>query len=220
MHEEIVRGAIAVALVSAACSSSPAAPDGVGGGTGSTAGATGSGGSLETGGDAGQPPEVGSGAMGGSVGANGTTLTGSADGTPFTSVGSVLWAGMPDVAASTVIYVFSNPIQCSDITQAGWDTTITNKTQILEVKAMGTTPGVYQPIIRTPRLPAAGEAQVNYTLSLTSGTPMESFSTSGSVTLNKVRATTSATGSFDLMFGVNALKGTFQATFCAAGREP
>src|SRR5712672_1238083 len=47
---------------------------------------------------------------GGAVGTNGTVLTGSADGTPFTSVGSVLSAGMPDVAASTVIYVFSNPI--------------------------------------------------------------------------------------------------------------
>ncbi len=220
INGEILRNVIAVALVSAACSSSPAAPDSSGGGTGGRVGMTGSGGSPGPGGDAGQAQDVGSGGAGGAVGTNGTVLTGSADGTPFTSVGSVLWAGMPDVAASTVIYVFSNPIQCADITQAGWDTTITNKTQILEVKAMGTTPGVYQPIIKAPRLPAAGEAQVNYTLSLTSGTPTESFSTSGSVTLTKLTATTSVIGSFDLMFGANALKGTFQASYCAAGREP
>src|SRR5437588_653241 len=141
IHETILRAAIAVAMATAACSSAPAAPDGGGSGGGPGAG---SGGGPGTGGDAGQAQEVASGATGGSGGTNGTTLTGSADGTPFTTVGSVLWAGMPDVAASTVIYVFSKPIQCSDITQAGWDMTITNQTQILEVKAMGTTPGVYQ----------------------------------------------------------------------------
>ncbi len=127
---------------------------------------------------------------------------------------------MPDVAASTVVYVFSSAIKCNEITQAGWDTTIANKTQILEIKAMGTKAAVYQPIIKAPRLPAGGEAQVNYTLSLTTGTPMEAFSTGGSVTLTKVTAMTNVTGSFDLMFGANALKGTFDASYCAAGREP
>jgi hypothetical protein len=243
--KEILSGAVVLAVLAASCGGSTSGSAGTGGAPG-TGGKSGSGGASATGGTSGsggvigsggavgsggkmngpdasddaQPRDTGGGATGGSVGANGTTITGSADGTPFTSIGSVLWAGMPDVAASTVIYLFSKPIKCADITKAGWDTTITNATQILEVKAMGTTAAVYQPIIKAPRLPAAGEAQVNYTLSVTSGTPMEAFATAGSVTLSKVTATTNVTGSFDLMFGTNALKGTFDATYCAAGREP
>ncbi|MEA2697310.1 MAG: hypothetical protein QOI66_1581 [Myxococcales bacterium] len=225
--KEILSGAVALAIIAASCGGSSSSGAGTGGASG-TGGTPGSGGAIGSGGmtnesDAGEDAktkDTGGGATGGSVGSNGTMITGSADGNPFTNIGSVLWAGMPDVAASTVIYVFSKPIKCSDITKAGWDTTITNMTQILEVKAMGTTAAVYQPIIKAPRLPAAGEAQVNYTLSLTSGTPTEAFATAGSVTLSKVTATTNVTGSFDLMFGANALKGTFDATYCAAGREP
>ncbi|HET6283774.1 MAG TPA: hypothetical protein VFH73_22665 [Polyangia bacterium] len=185
------------------------------GGSSGTGGGNGTGGSSGTGGTAGR--DDGGDAAGGSAGSSGTVITGSADGTPFTTIGSVLWAGMPDVP-STVVYVFSKPIKCSEITAAGWDTTIPAMTQILEVKMMGTTVGPYQPIIKAPRLPAAGEAQVNYTLS--GANPTESFSTSGTTAIVKVTAMSTLSGSFDLLFGANALKGTFEATYCAAGREP
>ncbi|MDB4983460.1 MAG: hypothetical protein JWM82_4212 [Myxococcales bacterium] len=200
-----------------------------GGGATGSAGTSGSGGSSNGGatGHAGSTGQAGadggaSGADGGAgaVGSNGNMVMGSATGTPFAAIGSVFLIGNPDVAASTVVYIFSKTIKCADISQAGWDATIADKTQILELKMMGTAPATYQPIIKAPRFPAAGEAQVNYALSAQTGTVAESFSTAGSVTLSKIVAKASANGSFDLMFGTNALKGTYAATYCDVGREP
>jgi hypothetical protein len=73
----------------------------------------------------------------------------------------------------------------------------------------------------TTLTPAPGEASVNYTLSSTAGTPTETSSSGGTVTLSTLTANTNATGSFALTFGAaNALNGTFNATFCPAGVEP
>jgi hypothetical protein len=228
--------ALSLTLLAVSCGGSGAGTHGTGtsgtaGSSAGTAGASGSAGTSGTGaggssgsagttGGAGTTSSAGTTGAGGSVAANGTSVTGTADGTPFASIGSVFLIGNPDVALSTVVYIFSQPIKCTDISKAGWDTTITNMTQILELKMMGTTPAVYKPIIMAPNFPSAGQAQVNYAMSTTVGTPVESFSTSGSVTLSTIVANTSASGSFDLAFGANALKGTFSATYCAVGREP
>jgi len=144
---------------------------------------------------------------------------GSADGTPFTNATTVLWIGAPDSAASTVVYVFSAPIKCSEISKVGWDTRVADKTQALELKMIGTTAPATFTVVMSPT-PAPGQASVNYTLTSQTGTPGEVISSGGTVTLSALKASTSATGSFDLQFGANALKGAFMATYCATGVEP
>ena len=148
----------------------------------------------------------------------GSTVSGSADGTPFDTAAMALWLGAPDDPATTVVYVFSKPVKCSDLSTPGWDKRITNATQFLEMKMFGTTPATYK-VTGSPT-PAPGEAAVNYTLSSTAGVPKETAGTAGTVTLATVVATTDATGSFALTFGTHSVTGTYDATFCPGGHEP
>ncbi len=148
----------------------------------------------------------------------GTSITGSADGSPFTTANMALWLGAPDDPATSVVYVFSKPVKCSDLGSPGWDTRITNGTQFLEMKMLGTTPRTYK--VTTSKTPAVGEAVVNYTLSSTSGTPVETAGTGGAVTLMTVNAKANVTGSFALKFGAHDLTGTYDATYCPGGNEP
>ena len=151
--------------------------------------------------------------------AHGTgTISGGVGGQPFNTVGAAYHIGAPDDASTAVVYLFSNPILCSDITAAGWDGAITDGTDILEIKAIGTTAAVY-PVSNAPTAPS-GDASVNYTLSSTTGTPVETIGTSGSVTFTTLTSGSSAVGSFTIGFAGSSLTGTFDAAFCAAGREP
>jgi hypothetical protein len=146
------------------------------------------------------------------------TVTGSVGGTPFGSVATALWAGAPDDPATTVVYVFSKPVACSELATPGWDTRITNGTSVLEMKSFGTMPASYTVV--TTLTPAPGEASVNYTLSSTTGTPKEDGSTMGTVTLTTLTPNVSAKGSFTLTFGTSSLSGSFDAVFCPGGHEP
>ncbi|HEY8040761.1 MAG TPA: hypothetical protein VIF15_13240 [Polyangiaceae bacterium] len=171
------------------------------------------------GGDSGSSSGGGSGgSSSGSDGGGGTTISGSGDGTPFTNAATALWLGAPDSAATTVVYVFSNPVQCSDLATPGWDKRITDKTQFLEMKMFGTAPATFT--VTTSVTPAPGEASVNYTLSSQTATPVETGGTGGTVVLTTVNASTDVTGTFDLQFGTNKLTGTYDATYCPGGHEP
>ena len=129
---------------------------------------------------------------------------------------------MPDANAPpvAVVYVFEMPVQCSAITAAGWDTTLGNTNQDLELKAAGTTPGIYTVRGGNPAALAAGEAVINHSVLM--ATPVEQISGAGStVTLTALNAGRNATGSFNLTFpGGGTLQGTFDATWCPNGREP
>ena len=151
-------------------------------------------------------------------GPGGNTISGSADGTPFTTAAMALWLGSPDDAATTVVYVFSKPVKCSDLATPGWDTRITDKTQFLEMKMFGVTKATYT--VTKSLTPAPGEASVNYTLSSTSGTPVETSSSGGTVTLTTIADKVNVTGSFALKFGTKDLAGTYDAVFCPGGHEP
>jgi hypothetical protein len=146
------------------------------------------------------------------------TVTGSVAGAPFGSVATALWAGAPDDPATTVVYVFSKPIACSELGSPGWDTRITDGTSVLEMKAFGSAPGAFK-VVTTPT-PAPGEASVNFTLSSTSGTPKEQGSSAGTVTLTSLAPNASAKGSFMLTFGTSTLSGSFDAVYCPGGHEP
>jgi hypothetical protein len=169
-----------------------------------------------------QNTETGTGQDGGTdaatAGTGTGTVTGTIDGAPYGNAGGALWAGAPDDPATTVVYVFSNPVACSFLQNIGWDTKIPDGTKVLEMKSFGTAPGDFKVV--TTLTPAPGEASVNYTLSSQSGTPKEQGSTAGTVTLTKLTPNTSATGSFSLTFGASTLTGTFDAVFCPGGHEP
>jgi hypothetical protein len=157
---------------------------------------------------------AGSGGVGGNA-----TVHGTLGGRPFEMASSSWLIGAPDDPQQTrVIYVFDKPVTCSEISMAGWDTAITDATQALEIKLIGTKPGKYP--VATSAQPATGEASVNYTLSAMTGTPAETVSKSGSVTLDAITDGTSANGSFDLSFPNGSVTGTFDAAYCPNGHEP
>ncbi len=145
-------------------------------------------------------------------------VSGSADGSPFTTLATSYVIGAPDSAATTVVFVFSKPVRCVDLATPGWDSRIADKTQFLEIKFFGKEPGMFTAV--TTVTPAPGEASVNYTLSSTSATPNEIGAKGGTTTLTSVVPEGSAGGAFALMFGSNSLKGTFNAVFCPGGHEP
>lgn len=152
-------------------------------------------------------------------GAAGNTIAGMARTSPFTSVATSLWIGMADDPATTVVYVFDRATSCADLATPGWDARITDGTQVLEMKMLGTTPRAYT-VVSGP-LPGPGEASVNYTLSSRRGTPVETSSRGGAVTLAALSAGARATGRFALTFpGGGTLDGTFDAIWCAGGHEP
>ncbi len=135
----------------------------------------------------------------------------------FEVVADARWIGAPDDPKQTrVIYVFDKLVSCAAISDAGWDEVVTDGTQALEMKLIGTAAGTYPVSSR----PATGEANANYTLTSTSGTPGEVSASAGSVTVDAFVDRTSADGSFDLTVPGGSATGTFHATYCAAGREP
>src|SRR5258708_7258229 len=148
---------VALASMLAACGSSSSNSGGSGGGGGGAGGAGGSG---------------GAGGTGGSGGA-GNTIMGTVNGMGFNTVQTALWIGKPDSATTTVVYMFSNAVNCADIGAPGWDGRITDKTQVLEMKAFGTTPMMYT--VTSPPTPAPGEASVNHSLTPHDGTSVETI---------------------------------------------
>lgn len=152
------------------------------------------------------------------AGAGTGAVNGDVEGSPFGKVAAALWAGAADDPATTVVYLFSSAIACSELAMPGWDKLIADGTKVIEMKAIGTSPGAYKVV--TTVTPAAGEASVNFTLSSRSGTPKEDGSTAGSVTLASLAASSAATGSFTLTFGASTVTGSFDAAYCPGGHEP
>lgn len=146
------------------------------------------------------------------------TINGTIDARTFDVVAASYIIGAPDdPGRTTVLYVFDSPIACGEIIAAGWDETVPDQSQAIEIKLIGKSPGTY-PV--ASGLPTSGEADVNYTVTSTSGTPSEVSATAGSVTLDAIDGIASATGRFDLVFPGGMLAGSFTAATCGPGREP
>jgi hypothetical protein len=146
------------------------------------------------------------------------TVSGSADGMPFTTVATSYLIGAPDSANTTVVFVFSKPVGCGALAAPGWDARIADATQFLEMKIFGKEPGTFKAV--TTVTPAPGETSVNYTLSSTTSLPKEIGSGGGTVTLTTIALNGTASGTFALSFGAGSLNGTFNSIFCPGGHEP
>jgi hypothetical protein len=147
------------------------------------------------------------------------TIAGSFDGLAFDSIGAAYRIGAPDDPERTiVIEMFDAVVECADITAPGWDTQF-DAVQALEIKLVGTAPDTFP--VSGAASPGQGEADVAYTLTATTGTPSETSASDGSVSLDAVADQGAAQGSFDLTFpSGDTLTGTFDAAWCAEGREP
>jgi hypothetical protein len=156
---------------------------------------------------------------GGAGGGDPGTISGKAGGKSVDTVAAAYFIGQgDDPAHTTVVYVFDTKVSCADLGAPGWDQKISDATGALEMKLIGTAPGKYA--VAPGVTPAQGQASVNFTVSSTASTPVESASNSGAVQLDTLDPEKLAGGSFDLQFADGTLKGTFAATWCPDGHEP
>ena len=144
-------------------------------------------------------------------------ITGSADGRPFTDAAAFVIES-PDVESTTVIYIFSKPVRCVDLSFSEWDRHLPRGTTFLTLKISG--PAQRQLNAVKTETPGPGEAVANYARSAAPEIPNETRATSGSVTLMTFVPRSFATVSFLLAFGSNPLIGDITATFCPGGHEP
>lgn len=147
------------------------------------------------------------------------TITGSMNGAGFNTVGASYWIGNPDIPGNTVIYVFDQPVACSQMTAAGWDAALPTGYQILEIKMNGTTPANY-PDQSLPT-PPTGKSYSGYTVAMPTATDVGASGGSVSLTsLGLPNASGFAVGTFQLTWSAGSLDGKYDAPYCATGREP
>jgi hypothetical protein len=150
-------------------------------------------------------------------GSAGPLLTGSPDGAPFANAAAFV-IETPDDESTTVIYVFSRPVRCIDLSFAGWDTHLPGGTTFLELKVSGHAPGTVWAV--QAEQPAAGQVVVTYARPFAGGGSREVRASGGTVTLAAVAAHGPASLSLSLTFGAHSLTGDLAALFCPGGHEP
>jgi hypothetical protein len=144
-------------------------------------------------------------------------VTGSADGTPFTNSAAFLIENA-DLESTTVLYIFSTPVNCLDLSFSEWDRRLARGTNFLELKIFGR---AQRPLpVEMTGTPGPGEAVARYARSAAPETSNETRATGGTITLTKFLPRSSATVSFSLAFGRNHLNGNVTAAFCPGGHEP
>jgi len=146
------------------------------------------------------------------------TIAGAAGGTPFTRVAAAFVIESPDADATTVVYLFSNPVRCLDLSFSGWDRTVENGTLVLELRLLGKAPGSFLAV--TDPTFSAHEAAAEWMRTSADPPPVDVRSKGGWITLDSLSPRGPATGTFSLDFGASQLAGSFKAAFCAGGHEP
>ncbi len=146
------------------------------------------------------------------------TIAGAAGGTPFNRVAAAFVIESPDSDATTVVYLFSNPVRCLDLSFSGWDRAVSNGTLVLELKLLGKAPGTFL-AVKDGAL-SVREATAEWMRTSADPPPVEVRSRGGFITLETLSARGPATGAFSLDFGASRLTGTFKAAFCPGGHEP
>ena len=153
-----------------------------------------------------------------------TTISGAINGAPFNTAATTFFIGRPDVTSTTVMYVFSKPVNCHDAAiqfgMMGWDTRLPVDTQVLKLKTFGTTAATYT-VVKPPATGTPSPGQALAAHELIKATPVQTSSGSGTVTLTSVAPGTLVQGSFSVAFtGTDQLNGTLEAAFCDVGVEP
>jgi hypothetical protein len=135
------------------------------------------------------------------------TVAGMVMGTKWTSVSSAFWIGKPGAGSPPgIFFLFESPTNCSAISLYNWDKVIGNE-QVLEF-------GVKEVAAKTFSI-TAREASAAYLHK-----DFNPDADDGTVTITSVMPNVSLTGTYDLKFGTDSLKGSFEAAYCANGVEP
>jgi hypothetical protein len=143
-------------------------------------------------------PHPGSGAHG--------SITGHVQGTAFSEVQSAFWIGKPAQGSLPMMLFLSDvALGCDTLSAEGWDKALGDG-QLLEMAVAASTPGTYR---------IGVDADANYVRGAYNPT-----ADGVTITIGMVDPMRSAIGSFELSFGSDALKGTFDAAWCADGVEP
>jgi hypothetical protein len=145
-------------------------------------------------------------------------VSGRVGGRDFGGVASAFRIESPDSNADTVVYLFSTPVRCLDLSLADWDDRLDPNTMVLELHLVGRTPGSYL-AVDSPE-PAAHEAIVRASQASARGGPRESRATGGWITVEALSRGGPASGAFELTFGTQPVTGRFDAEFCGGGHEP
>jgi hypothetical protein len=147
-----------------------------------------------------------------------STITGSVGGTPFTDVAAAFVIESPDSDTTTVIYLFSKPVRCLDLSFSEWDRALGTGSSVLELKVLGKAPGSYLSVA-TPTL-SPREAAAEWKRTSATGVANEVRSSGGWITVDSLFPSGPATGTFALEFAAGHLTGRFNAAFCTDGHEP
>ena len=156
---------------------------------------------------------------GGVVGTGSGTISGTApDGKPFTTIVAGYIIGHPKYPGETSIYMFSNPIKCSDLGFPGWGSWITAGTQSMEIQLPTAAAGTY-PVLNTEP-PAAPNGFSQYRYGEGGGGEITGFVSGGQIVVTDAGAS-SISGNFNVAFVQNGpLVGTFTAVSCPTGYYP
>jgi hypothetical protein len=135
------------------------------------------------------------------------TISGTVSGTSWTSLSNAYWIGMPSAGSPPlIVFLFEGPMDCATLTNVNWDKTAIGDKQLLEIGVMQSKAGTFQ-------IPM--DASVAYLKGF-----FNPSAEVGTVTVGQINATQNVTGSFDVTFAGDALKGSFDAKYCAGGVEP
>jgi hypothetical protein len=135
------------------------------------------------------------------------TISGMVQGVEWTSFSDAYWIGMPSAGSPEVIvFLFEGPMDCATLANVNWDKTAIGEQQLLEI-------GVLKSMTGTFAVPM--DASVAYLKGA-----YNPSADAGKVTLDVIHAGVSLSGSFDVTFMGDPLKGTFDAKRCPDGVEP
>lgn len=167
-------------------------------------------------GDASTPPTDGT----ISPGTGSGTISGTApDGKPFTTLVAGYVIGHPQYAGETSIYMFSGPIQCSDLGFPGWGAWITGGTQTMELELPARTITSYP--VQSTEPPASPNSYGRYRYGEGGGGEITGWSSAGQIEVTSVAADGSISGTFSVTFVAGGqLDGTYTAVACPTGYYP
>jgi len=145
-------------------------------------------------------------------------VRGSADGAPFRAVAASWRIESPEVEGATVVYLFSQPMACVDLSFAEWDGVMEDGATVLAIEVFGKEPGNY--LAASATSPSPQTARAVWMRRSRRGASLDLQASGGSVTLDAISPLGAARGSFALTFGTGSVTGEFRASFCADGHEP
>ena len=123
----------------------------------------------------------------------------------------------PDSEETTVVYLFSTPVRCLDLSLPDWDTSIGEANLALEVVVGGREPGMYRVVDSSP---ARGEASIRTVRSPSHARSAELHAVNGWVRLEAATPGSSVKGSFEATVGASGWVARFNADDCPGGHQP